>query len=142
MAANRGFNMGLTPTLLLPMRRGGPFGGGLGIDARYGIKAGALVLAPGGLLAGYNISRRFIGVPMGTFRITAPIGPFAPYALGGVGYGWISNPSEAGLAYLVGGGMMLHFGRWFAIGLQATYQAITTTDFRGLALGPLFSIGL
>ncbi len=141
MASNRGFNLGISPALLLPMRRGGPYGGGLSIDGRYGIKTGPLVLAPGAMLAGYAISGRFIGVPMGTFRITAPIGPFAPFVVGGVGYGWISQPSESGVAFLAGGGLVIHLGRVLALGVEATYQTITTTEFQSVALGPIIMFG-
>ena len=141
MSANRGFKLGLGPTLLLPMREGGPYGGGLNIEGRYGIKAGPTAIAPGGLLAGYLISSRFIGLAMPTLRVTLPVGPFAPYAVGGVGGGWISNASEGGVALLGGGGLMIHFGRVFAIGAEATYQTITGTEFGGVALGPAFSFG-
>jgi hypothetical protein len=141
MSANRGFKLGIGPTLLMPMRAGGPYGGGLNLEGRYGIKAGPTVVAPGGLLAGYFISSRFIGIAMPTFRITLPIGPLAPYAVGGVGGGWISNPSEGGLALLGGGGLMIHFGRIFALGAEITYQTISGTDFGGLAIGPAIAFG-
>jgi hypothetical protein len=141
MSANRGLNIGLGPTLLLPLRDGGPYGGGLTVDGRYGIKVGPTVLAPGGMLSGYLISSRFIGLAMPTFRITLPVGPLAPYALGGVGGGWISNPSEGGVALLGGGGLMIHFGRIFALGAEVTYQTITGTEFGGVAIGPAISFG-
>ncbi len=141
MAANRGLHLGIAPTLLLPNRAGGPYGGGLSLDLRYGIKVGPTVLAPGGMLAGYFISSRFIGEAMPTFRVTLPVGPLAPYVLGGVGGGWISNPSEGGVALLGGGGLMIHFGRVFGIGAEATYQTITGTGFGGVALGPMISFG-
>jgi hypothetical protein len=141
MSANRGFKLGIGPTLLFPMREGGPYGGGLNLEGRYGIKVGPTVVAPGGMLAGYTISGRFIGMAMPTARFTVPVGPLAPYLVGGVGGGWISNPSEGGLALLGGGGLMIHFGRVFALGAEATYQTITNTDFGGLALGPVISFG-
>jgi hypothetical protein len=141
MAANRGFKLGIGPTLLLPIREGGPYGGGLDLAGRYGIQAGPTVLAPGGLLGGYFISSRFIGLAMPTFRVTLPLGPLAPYVVGGVGGGWISNPTEGGVALLGGGGLMIHFGRVFGIGAEVTYQTITGTEFGGLALGPMISFG-
>lgn len=141
MAANRGLKIGLGPTILMPMRDDGPFGGGLTLDGRYGFKAGPTVLAPGGRLAGYVISSRFIGVAMPTFRITIPVGPLAPYVVGGIGAGLITNRSESGLALLGGGGLMLHFGRIFAIGAEATYQTISGTEFRSVAIGPALSFG-
>lgn len=141
MSANRGFKLGLGPTILLPMRDGGPLGGGANIEGRYGIKAGPTVIGPGGMLAGYAMSGRFVGMAMPTLRWTVPAGPFAPYLVGGVGGGWISNPSEGGVALVGGGGLMIHFGRFFALGAEATYQTITSTDFGGVAIGPAISFG-
>lgn len=140
MSANRGLRVGLGPVLLVPTDKG-PMGGGLSLDARYGIKAGPTVLAPGGELDGYFISRRFIGLAMPTFRITLPVGPLAPFVKGGVGGGWISNPSDGGLALSGGGGLMIHFGRIVAIGAELTYQTITNTEYKSLAIGPALSFG-
>jgi hypothetical protein len=78
MRANRGFHLRLGPTILLPMRDDGPYGGGLTLDARYGIRTGPVVLAPGGRASGYLISRRGVAMAMPTFRVTAPVGPLAP----------------------------------------------------------------
>lgn len=139
--ANEGFRLGIGPVLLFPSD-GGPLGGGLDLDARYGIPAGPTILAPGGRLAGYALSGRFIGVAMPTFRVTLPVGPLAPFVVGGVGGGWMSNPSEAGLALLGGGGLMVHFGRVLAVGAEVTYQTITGTEFQNLAIGPSIQIGL
>jgi len=111
-------------------------GGGLAIDGRYGIGANPAIIAPGGRLSGYVISRRFIGIAMPTLRVTFPLGPFAPFVLGGIGGGWLSNPSESGLALLGGGGLMIHFGRFLAIGAEATYQTITGTELQSFAIGP------
>lgn len=141
MRANKGLKIGLGPTILMPQRDGGPLGGGLALDGRYGIKAGPTVLAPGGRLSGYLQSSRFTGIAMPTFRVTLPAGPLAPYIVGGVGGGWLSNPSDSGLAVMGGGGLMIHFGRFFAIGAEATYQRITTTPFEVLAIGPSISFG-
>ena len=140
MRANRGFRFGFGPQLLIPSD-GGPLGGGLVLDGRYGIKAGPTVLAPGGRLGGYLLSSRFIGTAMPTFRITLPVGPFAPYIVGGVGGGWLSNKSEGGVAFLGGGGLMIHFGRVFAIGAEATYETITGTEYKAFGIGPSIHIG-
>jgi hypothetical protein len=141
MSANRGLHIGLGPTVILPMRAGGPYGGGVNVEGRYGIQAGPTVIGPGGMVAGYFISSRFIGMAMPTLRVTVPAGPFAPYLVGGVGGGWIANPSEGGVALLGGGGLMIHFGRTFAIGAEATYQTITGTEFGGVAIGPAIAFG-
>jgi len=140
-SANRGFHLQLAPGILLPQRDDGPYGGGLALDARYGIQAGPLVLAPGGRVAGYLISSRGIAIAMPTFRVTVPVGPLAPYLVGGIGAGWLTNDSEAGLAWRGGGGLMIHLGRVFAIGAEITYQEVTGTDFRGLHVGPMIAFG-
>ncbi len=141
MQANRGFKLGLGPMILLPSRSDGPFGGGLALDGRYGIQAGPTVLAPGGRLTGLILSERLIGTAMPTFRVTVPIGPLAPFILGGVGGGWIGRPSESGVAWLGGGGLMIHFGRILAIGAEATYETISGTEFKSVAIGPAISFG-
>ena len=140
MQANRGLRFGLGPEILLPTDSG-PMGGGLVLDGRYGIKAGPTVLAPGGRLGGYLISSRFAGTAMPTFRITLPVGPLAPFAVGGIGIGGMSNPGESGLAWLGGGGLMIHFGRVLAIGAEITYQRITGTEFETLGIGPSIQFG-
>jgi hypothetical protein len=141
MAANKGLSFGFGPVVLLPSRDGGPYGGGLDLEARYGFKAGPTVIAPGGRLAGYVMSSRFVGIAMPTIRWVLPVGPLAPFVVGGVGPGWISNPSEGGLALLGGGGLMVHFGRIFAIGAEASYQTITGTELSTVVVGPSFRIG-
>lgn len=139
--ANRGFKLGFAPTLLLPFHNGGPYGGGARVEGRYGIQVGPTVLAPGGRLDGYVISSRVVGTAMPTFRVTLPVGPFAPYVVGGVGAGFISNDAEAGLALLGGGGLAVHIGHVVALGAEATYQVITGTEFSTVAIGPSISFG-
>jgi hypothetical protein len=141
MQANKGLRFGFGPALLIPTERDRPFGGGLVLDGRYGFRVGPTVMAPGGRLAGYLLSERFIGTAMPTFRITLPIGPLAPYGLGGIGGGWLSNPGDSGLAWIAGGGLMIHFGRVLAIGAEATYETITGTEFKALSIGPAIHIG-
>ena len=58
--------------------------------------------------------------------MTLPLGPVGPFVVGGVGPGWVSEPSEAGLAYLGGGGLMVHIGTRF--GLTAI-DAVHERDF-------------
>jgi len=140
MAANRGFHFGLGPELLLPTDNG-PMGGGLVLDGRYGIEAGPTVLAPGARLGGHLISSRFVGTAMPTFRVTLTIGPLAPFAIGGIGIGALSNPSETGVALLGGGGLMIHFGRVLAIGAEISYRRITGTELETLGIGPSIQIG-
>lgn len=137
--ANTGLITGLGLALLVPEE--GSIGGGLELGARYGIPAGPVVLAPGGLLGGYYLQERFIGVLMPTFRVTLPLGPLAPFGQGGVGGGTITNPGEGGLAWLAGGGLMIHFGGILAIGAEINYQGISGTGYKALSIGPSIVIG-
>ena len=141
MSKSRGLHVGLGPVLLVPTDRERPMGGGLDLHARYGIKAGPTVISPGGMLGGYLTSMRFVGVAMPTARFTLPVGPLAPFLMGGVGGGWVSNPKESGLAVMGGGGLTVHFWRIVALGLEMSYQTITGTEFRSLAFGPVISFG-
>ena len=120
---------------------GEDWGGGLDIELRYGIEAGPTILAPGVRGAGYFQSDAFIGIGMPTFRVTLPVGPLAPYVLGGVGYGGITGDAgESGVALMGGGGLRSLRSR-AGIGAEATYQAIVDTPFHGLALGPSIPSG-
>ena len=93
--ANVGLRIGIAPVLLIPTE-GGPLGGGLELDARYGIPVGPVIIAPGGRLAGYYDDSHFIGIAMPTARVTFPLGPLAPFLVGGIGPGLVTNPSEGG----------------------------------------------
>ncbi len=141
VVSNKGLQLGLGPILLLPSD-GGPMGGGLAFNLRYGIGLDPVILAPGARLIGYYISGRFVGIAMPTARVTFPLGPLAPYVVGGIGGGWMSNPREGGLALMGGGGLMIHLGRILAVGAEATYQTVTSTELRGWAIGPAIAIGL
>jgi hypothetical protein len=141
MRANRGLRIGIGPMLLFPVRENGPYGAGLELEGRYGIKLGPTVVAPGGTLGGYVLSSRFIGEAMPTLRWTLPIGPIAPYGLGGVGFGWLTNPNNGGVAAMAGGGLTVHFGEILAIGAELTYRTITNTEYRGWVAGPTLYFG-
>jgi len=136
---NTGFVPGLALILVVPDE--GAMGAGAQIHARYGIPAGPVILAPGAQMGGYVVQRHFVGNLMGTFRLTVPLGPFAPYGQAGLGPGLITNPGEAGLAWMGGGGLMIHFGRVLAFGADVSYQAITGTDYKTLTIGPSIIIG-
>jgi hypothetical protein len=117
--ANVGLVTGVGLALLFPEE--GSAGAGLELSGRYGIPTGPVVLAPGATLGGYYLQERFIGVLMPTFRVTLPLGPLAPFGQGGLGGGMITNPGEGGLAWLGGGGLMIHFGDFFALGADINY---------------------
>ena len=138
--ANTGFHLGFGPVLVIP-RNGGDLGGGLDVDLRYGIGLNPIIVAPGVRFAGYLIPDRAVGLAMPTLRVTLPIGPLAPFVVGGIGAGVLGHPSESGLALMGGGGLMFHVGHVFGIGVEATYQTITGTGFDVFTIGPSLLIG-
>jgi hypothetical protein len=135
VAYNTGFRFMVAPGVFIPIR-GGNAGFSLVGDLRYGFELGPTVLAPGARVGGYFTSGPKVFIGLATLRLTIPLGPVGPYVLGGVGPGYVSEPSETGLAYVAGGGFMVHIGWSFAIGAEATYQAITDTKFAALFIGP------
>jgi hypothetical protein len=118
----------------------GSVGGGLELSTRYGFPVGPVILAPGGRTGGYYV-QRLIGLLLGTGRVTLPLGPLAPFVQAGAGAGGLSNPGDGGLAWLVGGGLMIHFGSQLAIGAEVSWQGITGTGFEVLSIGPSLVIG-
>ncbi len=137
--SNVGFQLGTGFMVLLPSG-GGSAGVGLQAEGRYGFVLGPTVVAPGGELSLYYLSSRVIGTVMPTLRITVPLGPLAPYVRGGAGAGALTNPGEGGLAWLGGGGLMIHFSERISLGAEVSYQAISGTAFRGLSISPMLSI--
>lgn len=137
--ANVGLVTGLGIAVLIPDE--GSAGGGLEFSARYGIPVGPTVMAPGGRLGGYYLQERFIGVLMPTFRVTLPLGPLAPFVQGGAGPGVLTNPGDGGLAWLAGGGLMIHFGGVLSLGAEVNIERITGTGFEVLSIGPTLVIG-
>lgn len=140
VAYNTGLRFAVAPgVIVLPDR--GEVGFSIAGDMRYGFDLKPVILAPGVRLAGYFPPRSTAALGLGTLRLTIPIGSFGPFVVGGVGPGYVSDPSRVGLAYLAGGGFMMHFGLRFAIGVEAAYQAVTGTHFGVLSFGPSFLIG-
>jgi hypothetical protein len=135
-AFNTGLRIALAPGVFIPTD-GGRVGFFIAADVRYGFKVGPMVIAPGVRPAAYFPSHNRIFTGLGTLRLTFPVGPVGPFILGGVGPGWVRKPSHVGVAYLGGGGFMVHIGTSFGIGVEASYQAITGSDFAALFVGPL-----
>jgi hypothetical protein len=53
----------------------------------------------------------------------------------------LTNPGDGGLAWLGGGGLMIHFGDVLSLGAEVNYEGITGTGFRVLSIGPTLVIG-
>lgn len=137
--ANVGWVTGAGLAIVMPAK--GNTGVGLELMGRHGFPLGPVVLAPGALMAAHFVDDRVIGVLMPTGRVTLPLGPFAPFAQAGAGAGGITDPGDGGLAWLAGGGLMVHFGESFALGADVHYQGITGTGYRALSIGPTLVIG-
>ncbi len=140
VAYNRGLHFGVAPGVFIPTR-GGEVGFSISGDVRYGFDLGPIILGPGARVAGYFLPHANVVLGAGELRVTVPIGFFAPYAIGGVGLGHVSQPAYTGLAYLAGGGLMVHIGTHFAIGAEAVYQAIRGSNFAALFIGPAILLG-
>ncbi len=145
--SNRGFQTAFGPSLLVPTDSSESYGFGLEFGLRYGLKVGPTVLAPGGRVAGFFLSERFIGDLMPTLRWTIPLGPFAPFLEAGAGPGGATNPGRGGVALLGGGGFMIHFGDVFGLGARVGYETIlgtasaTKPRFSVLSIGPMLQFG-
>ena len=139
IAYNTGLRFSIAPGIFLPSH--GDLGFSIAGDVRFGVSLGPIILAPGARLAAFFPSGWVALAALATGRLTVPLGPVAPYVVGGAGPGYVSEPSQAGLAWLGGGGLMVHFSRAFALGVEASYQGITETRFRALFVGPSLLIG-
>jgi hypothetical protein len=105
---------------------------------QYGVDTGSIIVMPGVDLAGYFVdSNVYVGMPM--VELVLPLGPFAPFVEGGAGIGVVTQPSQASLAVLGGGGFVLHPSPTFVLGIEGGYETILGTDFRVILVGPIFA---
>ena len=139
---NTGFQWGVSPGVVF---HDGSAGFYLGLRLGYGFDLGTVIVVPGVRLAGYFLDPNvYIGMPV--LKLVLPIGRFAPFLEGGVGYGHVAADdtnqiaAQNGLALLGGGGFMIHYPR-IAFGAEAQYQVVTGTDFKGVGVGPILAIG-
>jgi hypothetical protein len=140
----------VVPGVLMPLHRY-QTGAALAGDVYYGVAVGRAIVAPGARVAVYAASRLGVLAALATTRASLPLGPLEPYLLAGFGPGWVSRPSEAGLAWLAGGGLMVRFepccahggsgGLRIGVGVEASYQAVTGTPFKAAFVGPALRLG-
>jgi hypothetical protein len=124
----------LVPSVYFPTGAG-KTGFALGIEGRYGIDLGSVILAPGAMFTSYFGDRNvYLGAAL--LRLTFPVGVFGPYVEGGLGYGGTTQPSQTGVLLMAGGGFMLYLGDRFGLGLSVRYEKITSTDFGAVIIGP------
>ena len=137
---NSGFQWGIAPGVVFSR---GKAGFAVGLRFGYGFDLPSVSVDPGVRFAGYFIDPNvYLGMP--TFKIVLPIDRFAPFIEGGAGAGHVAGDAAAGsatgAALMGGGGFMIHF-RPIAIGVEASYQVITGTRFRGFGVGPILALG-
>lgn len=138
---NVGFRLGAGIVLLLPAEEEASAGGGFELEGRYGVPVGPIVVAPGAEVGGYYLSSRVIGQLLPTLRVTLPAGPLAPFVRGGLGVGGMTNPGDGGVAWLAGGGLMIHIEGAVSFGAELSYQGITGTGYEVLSIAPSIIIG-
>jgi hypothetical protein len=135
-AYNEGFQWGISPGVVIS---GGDAGFALGVSISYGIDLDSVIVVPGVHGSVYFLPNNvWIGMP--TAKLIVPIDRVGPFVEGGAGYGLVSGVDQSGLAWMAGGGIAVYFTH-FAIGAEASYQAITGTDFHGWGIGPILAIG-
>lgn len=132
MAHSTGFRVGLSPGVLVSLH-GERLSFGFGLDLRYGIELGSVILAPGLRLGALLFNDPRVFTSFGTLRLTIPAGRVGPYLLGGIGGGWIERPA---FGYLGGAGFLVHIGTRFGIGAEVSYQSLVYSRFRVLSIGP------
>jgi len=140
VAWNTGFQWGISPGVVFV---DGEASFAIGLRLGYGFDTGSLILVPGVRLAGYfSDPGVYLGMPV--MKVVLPIDRFAPFLEAGAGVGHVSSGKETaaqtGLALLGGGGFMVHFSMNFGLGVEANYQVVTGTDFKGFGIGPILAL--
>jgi hypothetical protein len=79
---------------------------------------------------------------MPTLRLTVPIGRFEPYAAIGLGYGWLPDTGQDGLATMGRLGFVVRFSERFVIGLEGTSQRLEGSRYRFPSFGSMMSFHL
>jgi hypothetical protein len=146
-AYNTGFQWGLSPGVVFSGAKASFF---LGVRLGYGFDLDKVILVPGVRLAGYFTDPNvYVGLPV--LKLIYPIERFAPFVEGGAGIGYVEGSdvgtggarveAKAGASLLVGGGFMVHVSWKLGLGVEANYQVITGTSFKGFGIAPILAIG-
>jgi len=140
VAWNTGFQWGISPGVIFV---DGEASFALGLRFGYGIDTGSVILVPGLRLAGYfSDPAVYLGMPV--MKLVLPIDRFAPFVEAGVGAGHVTGgnsvAAKTGVALLGGGGFMVHFSMKFGLGVEANYQAVAGTGFKGFGIGPILAL--
>jgi len=136
-----GWEFSMTP-VLIAAQDGYGLGGGADPELRYTRDLGDSRLSAGWRIGAYYVRNRVGVTATPTLRLTVPVGDFEPYVAMGMGYGWIPESGEEGMATLSRAGFTFRFNRRFTVGLEGTAQRIEDTEFFFPSLGSMVSIDL
>lgn len=131
-----GWSLNFTPAVIGP-KGGHGWGGGLDPEVKYTVDSGAARISAGLRVGGYYANDLWGLMAMPTLRVTAPIGPVEPYAAFGLGYGWLLERSDEGIASMSRLGVVFRLSERFTLGLEGTLQQIARTDFEFASLGSM-----
>lgn len=139
--SHEGWSSNFTPVLIAP-KGGSDIGGGVDPEVKYTLDSGAVRWSGGVRVGGYYAYDLFGVTLMPTLRMTAPIGPVEPYVSFGMGYGWLPDEGQEGIASMSRLGFVFRFSDELALGLEGTLQQIDATAFRFPSIGSMISIDL
>ncbi|HTV23877.1 MAG TPA: hypothetical protein VMG12_34540 [Polyangiaceae bacterium] len=140
-AEEPGWSLNFTPVLLLP-KDDYHFGGGTDPELKYSRDLGGVRWSAGGRVGAYYAKNQFGMTAMPTLRVMLPLGAVDPYVAGGVGYGWLPETEQEGLATMARAGTVFHFSESFSIGVEATLQQLHGSNFGFPSLGSMMAIDL
>jgi hypothetical protein len=136
-----GIQWSVSPGVLFPTN-GGDAAFVLGAHVGYGVRTGPVILRPGvdGDFLFPAVSTVIAGAP--SFRVTYPIGRFAPFIRGAAGFGSTTATGTLGAALKAGGGFTFYASTKFFFGVGAEYFTITDTRFQTVNIGPFLGFGI
>lgn len=129
-------------SVLVAAKDGYGLGGGADPELRYTRDLGDARLSAGWRVGVYHARDRLGVTATPALRLTVPVGAFEPYVAMGMGYGWIPETDEEGMATFSRAGMVYRVNPRLAIGLEGTAQRIEGTQFSFPSLGSMVSIDL
>jgi len=136
-----GWTMNFTPILVAP-EDGYNLGGGADPELKYTMDRDGAQLSAGIRMGGYYARNLFGITAMPTMRLAVPVGKVEPYAAFGMGFGWILDSGDDGIATMSRLGVIFRFRRTFSLGLEGTVEKVEGTDFHFPSLGSMLSFDI
>jgi hypothetical protein len=134
-----GWSGNLTPVLIFGKGEY-RFGGGADPELKYTLDFGSVRASAGGRVGTYYARNLFGVTVMPTLRLAVPVGVVEPYVSVGMGYGWLPAIRHSEIATMSRAGVVVHFTKKIAVGVEATTQGISGSDFRFLSFGSMLSL--